>query len=300
MLRGLYTAASGMITEQRRHDTVTQNIANINTPGYKQVNSINRSFPDMLISLMGDKQSGYAKRIGKLTTGVFAEESMSSFVQGDLRETGKASNFGLMTSLGLNDPATGQPIPFDASGKYVNEDGEVIYRPEAFFAVMDNNDEVRYTRDGNFTVTANGELRTSTGQRVLNNQGNPIVLAQGQSLEYMQSDAQGNLFTYDDTGTRVDVATLGVSVVNRPQELVRDGNGVFRAKDPEAADIQPLPQQGLEGVQVRQGYLEVSNVDTAQAMVDLLAAQRAYESNQKVIQFYDKSLEKAVNEIGRV
>ncbi|MMZ68666.1 flagellar basal body rod protein FlgG [compost metagenome] len=81
---------------------------------------------------------------------------------------------------------------------------------------------------------------------------------------------------------------------------MRDGNGVFRAKDPEAADIQPLPQQGLEGVQVRQGYLEGSNIDTAQAMVDLLAAQRAYESNQKVIQFYDKSLEKAVNEIGRV
>ena len=56
----------------------------------------------------------------------------------------------------------------------------------------------------------------------------------------------------------------------------------------------------IDGAVVRQGYLEVSNVDTAQSMVDLLAAQRAYESNQKSIQYYDRSLDKAVNEIGKV
>jgi flagellar basal-body rod protein FlgG len=55
-----------------------------------------------------------------------------------------------------------------------------------------------------------------------------------------------------------------------------------------------------EGVQVRQGYYERSNVDAAQSTVDLMAALRAYEANQKVVQFYDKSLEKAVNEVGRV
>ncbi len=53
-------------------------------------------------------------------------------------------------------------------------------------------------------------------------------------------------------------------------------------------------------VSVRQGYLEVSNVDASQSMVDMMAALRAYEANQKVIQFYDKSLDKAVNEVGRV
>ncbi|MBR2570364.1 MAG: flagellar hook-basal body protein, partial [Paenibacillus sp.] len=59
MLRGLYTAASGMMTQQRRHDTVTNNIANMNTPGYKSVNSVQRSFPEMMIKLMGtDEASG--------------------------------------------------------------------------------------------------------------------------------------------------------------------------------------------------------------------------------------------------
>ncbi|MEF2968043.1 flagellar hook-basal body protein [Paenibacillus sp. M1] len=294
MLRGLYTAASGMMTEQRRHDTVTQNIANINTTGYKQVNSVKHSFPEMLVSLVGDKESPTPKRIGKLATGVFAEESMSSFVQGDLKETHKGSDFALLSNLGLNDPATGDPIPFDASGKYVNEDGEVIYRPQAFFTVMDNNDQVRYTRDGGFTVNAAGDLLTSQGQRVLDSDGNPIVLPAGQSIDSLKSDAQGNLVASDGNA----IATLGIVVVNRPQQLVRDGNGVYRADDPDAADIREL--QAGDGAEIRQGYLEVSNVDTAQAMVDLLSAQRAYESNQKMIQYYDKSLDKAVNEIGRV
>lgn len=297
MLRGLYTAASGMITQQRRHDTVTQNIANINTAGYKQVNSVTHSFPDVLISLMGDKDTGNQKRIGKLTTGVFAEESMSSFVQGDLKETKNASDFGLISSLNLNDPATDQPIPFDASGKYVTEDGEVIYRPEVFFTVQDGNGETRYTRDGGFKVNAAGELLTAQGQQVLDADGNPIVLPAGVTIDQVQGDNAGNLF-YDDAGVQTDLATLGVVVVNKPHQLVRDGQGVFRVEDAEAAEIRALSPE--DNAAVRQGYIESSNVDTAQAMVDLMAAQRAYESNQKLIQYYDKSLDKAVNEIGRI
>lgn len=297
MLRGLYTAASGMITQQRRHDTVTQNIANINTAGYKQVNSVTHSFPDVLISLMGDKDTGNQKRIGKLTTGVFAEESMSSFVQGDLKETKNASDFGLISSLNLNDPATDQPIPFDASGKYVTEDGEVLYRPEVFFTVQDGNGETRYTRDGGFKVNAAGELLTSQGQPVLDSDGNPIVLPAGISIEQVQSDSAGNL-SYNDEGVQTDLATLGVVVVNKPHQLVRDGHGEFRVVDPEAADIRALTPE--DNAAVRQGYIESSNVDTAQAMVDLMAAQRAYEANQKLIQYYDSSLDKAVNQIGRI
>ncbi|CAM4370711.1 MULTISPECIES: flagellar hook-basal body protein [Paenibacillus] len=300
MLRGLYTAASGMLAEQRRHDTVTQNIANLNTPGYKQVNSVAHSFPEMLIALMGDKRSGSPAPIGKLVTGVFAEESLPAFVQGDLKETQKSTDFALVSSLSLDDPATGEPIAFDASGKYVGQDGTVTYQPQAFFAVADENGNVRYTRDGNFNVNAAGELRTSTGYRVLDDQGNAIVLAAGMSVDSLKSSAAGQLTTYDNnTGTTVPVAALGIVVADRPQQLVREGNGVYVAQDETAAGIRTF-DPAADGASVRQGYLEVSNVDAAQSMVDLMAAQRAYESNQKIIQYYDKSLEKAVNEIGRV
>ncbi|MGN8770763.1 flagellar hook-basal body protein [Paenibacillus barengoltzii] len=299
MLRGLYTAASGMIAEQRRHDTVTQNIANLNTPGYKSVNTVARSFPEMLISLMGDKQSGNNKQIGKLVTGVFAEESLPAFTQGDLKETGKNTDFALISELGLENPETGEPYAFDASGKFVTADGEVIYQPQAFFAVEDNEGNVRYTRDGSFAVNAAGELRTSTGYRVLDTDSNPIILDAGLSVNTLSSDEAGNLTAVDNTGALVNLGTLGITVVEQPYQLVREGNGVFRVADEEAAGVRGLVP-GTDGAVVRQGYLEVSNVDTAQSMVDLLAAQRAYESNQKIIQYYDRSLDKAVNEIGKV
>lgn len=298
MLRGLYTAASGMIAEQRRHDTVTQNIANLNTPGYKQVNTVAHSFPEMLISLVGDQQTGGKLAIGKLMNGVFAEESLASFAQGDLRETGRVTDFALISSLGRPDPGTGEPIPFDASGKFVTEDGEVIYQPQAFFAVEDQDGNVRYTRDGRFRVNTAGELRTSTGLQVLDVDGDPVILPAGVAIDTLMSDGAGNLTGIDTLGEQVDIASLGVTVMEQPHQLVREGNGVYRVDNEEAAGVRALAAD--DAAEVRQGYLEVSNVDTAQSMVDLMTAQRAYESNQKVIQYYDKSLDKAVNEIGRV
>ncbi|MNI75370.1 flagellar basal body rod protein FlgG [compost metagenome] len=79
---------------------------------------------------------------------------------------------------------------------------------------------------------------------------------------------------------------------------MRDGNGVFHADDPATAGIRYAAAG--DNVQVRQGYIEGSNVDVTQVTVDLNAAYRAYEANQKVVQFYDSTLDKAVNSVGRV
>jgi flagellar basal-body rod protein FlgG len=133
----------------------------------------------------------------------------------------------------------------------------------------------------------------------LDTDGNPIILDAGLSVNTLSSDEAGNLTAVDNTGALVNLGTLGITVVEQPYQLVREGNGVFRVADEEAAGVRGLVP-GTDGAVVRQGYLEVSNVDTAQSMVDLLAAQRAYESNQKIIQYYDRSLDKAVNEIGKV
>lgn len=293
MLRGLYTATAGMIAEQRRHDTVTQNIANMNTPGYKQVNSISRTFPEMLVALQSNGQKPTSRNIGRLATGVFAEESLPSYAQGDIRDTGRNTDLSLKTNIAVNDPATGQAIAFDSSGKYVNENGEVMYRPEAFFSVMDNNNNVKYTRDGSFQISANGELLTAQGYRLLNQAGEPITFPAGLSVENLTINAAGVM-----TDGVNQLGQLGIKIVNRPQELVSEGSNTYRAEDEEVADIRDLQQN--DAVEMRQGALEGSTVDPTQSMVDLMAAQKAYESNQKVIQFYDKSLDKAVNEIGRV
>ncbi|AIQ65910.1 flagellar basal body rod protein [Paenibacillus stellifer] len=293
MIRGLYTAAAGMVTEQRRHDTATQNIANMNTTGYKQVESLNHSFPEVLISAM---QNGTTKSIGKLNTGVFAEQSMSKFLQGDLVNTTKTTDFALSSDLSVTDPATGQNIVFDQSGKYINAQGQVTYQPQAFFTVQDTDGNELYTRNGSFTVDSTGNLLSSAGYKVLGANGQPVNVGALRSVDDLRVDDAGrvvNAATGTDTGIR-----LGVSIVTNPQNLVRDGNGVFHADDPATAGIRYAAAG--DNVQVRQGYIEGSNVDVTQVTVDLNAAYRAYEANQKVVQFYDSTLDKAVNSVGRV
>lgn len=291
MIRGLYTAAAGMVTQQRRHDTATQNIANLNTTGYKQVNTVNHAFPDVLVSVM---TGGTTTPIGRMNTGVFAEQSISQYLQGDLIESGKSIDFALSGDLQVVDPATGNNMSFDSSGKYVSPEGEVTYRPQAFFTVQDNEGNNLYTRNGSFSIDgATGQVLSSGGFKVLDSNGNPLLFTGAQ--DSLKVDGQGNLLNPEGllTGT-----TIGVSVVTNPQELVRDGNGVFHADDIEAAGIRY--SNAADNMQVRQGYLEGSNVDPTQVTVDLNAAYRAYEANQKVIQYYDSSLQKAVNEVGRV
>ncbi|WP_054025428.1 flagellar hook-basal body protein [Bacillus sp. FJAT-28004] len=287
MLRGLYTAASGMISQQRRHDTVTNNISNINTPGYKQTNAVTRSFPEMMLSLTGAGPENFTK-IGKLTNGVFAEESLSIHLQGDLTQTNNSSDFALISNIDVDG------LSFDASGKNIGPDGEVTFQPQAFFTLQDQNGEIRYTRGGKFTLTEDGFLMGSDGSSVLGTNGQPIQMPAGVGLDRLV--LTDNQRFMDTNGQDIGVQLL-ISRVDDPNLLVRDGNGSFRFSGDNGEAV-AIAQN--ERVEVRQGYIERSNVDTAQAAIDLMSALRAYEANQKVIQFYDQSLSKAVNEVGRV
>lgn len=284
MLRGLYTAAAGMTAQQRRHDAVTNNISNINTPGYKQSNAVTRSFPEMMIAMT----EGHNKTpIGRLNTGVFAEESLSVQLQGDLMQTNRSSDFAIMSDIEL------PGVAFDESGKSVSEDGEVTYQPQAFFTVQDPSGETTYTRGGRFTVDDQGYLTTSDGSQVLGQNGAPIQLSPDQSMDKLTVTSD---FRLVDPLSGQQVGQFMLSRIDNPNNLVRVGNGRFALQGDEQAQVVGAEDR----VELRQGYLERSNVDSAQSMVDLMSAMRAYEANQKVIQFYDKSLDKAVNEVGRV
>jgi flagellar basal-body rod protein FlgF len=288
MLRGLYTAASGMLAQQRRHDTITNNIANLNTPGFKGSNAITRTFPEMLISAMGGANPPEGS-LGKLSTGVFAEENLMSMIQGDLQETYRSQDLALISDI-LVDGA-----PFDESGKYVDVNGDVTYKPQAFFSVANALGEERYTRDGSFKTAPDGTLITSDGLEVVGANGQPIVV--NVPWEEVAVSAEGNLLNAVTGLPLAGNPQLRIMRVDNPNLLVREGDGRFRYAG-EPAGIRQIAAG--DRVQVRQGYLERSNVDSAQSAVDLMAALRAYEANQKVIQTYDRSLDKAVNEIGRV
>ncbi|WP_248929393.1 flagellar hook-basal body protein [Paenibacillus hamazuiensis] len=301
MLRGLYTAASGMIAQQRKHDTVTNNIANINTPGFKQGTGISRSFPEMLIERIrsgGAPGEPPTARVGRLTTGVMAEENVSVHAQGDIQETQNPYDFALISDIQV------PGATFDASGKYVDADGQRVIQPQAFFTVLNANGEQRYSLNGKFTVDVNGNLITSEGNRVAGRDGQPIVLIDPTTQAPITNFriSKSGLFTNRDgqpiMGANNQPLNLLISRVEDPNQLVREGNGLYRLNADNATQVQPV---GLnDQVEVRQGYIERSNVDAGQSMVDMMSALRAYEANQKVVQFYDKSMEKAVNDVGRI
>ncbi|WP_219834428.1 flagellar hook-basal body protein [Paenibacillus sp. R14(2021)] len=287
MLRGLYTAAAGMIAQQNRHDTVTNNISNMNTPGYKQKNAVTRSFPDMLLHVTG-VQDGNGKSIGKLSTGVFAEESLQINLQGDLTQTNQFSDFAILSDIevpGMN---------FDSSGKARTADGQLVFQPQAFFTVQNSDGETRYTRDGQFKLDEQGFLTLPDGSRVLASDGKPFQLPKGETLNQLAMTSDNQLV---NPLTGQSAGQLLITRVDNPNKLVREGDGKFKLDD---ASTGVREVNATDRVEVRQGYVERSNVDAAQSMVDLMSAARAYEANQKVVQFYDKSLDKAVNEIGRI
>ncbi|WP_270166274.1 flagellar hook-basal body protein [Paenibacillus sp. SYP-B4298] len=288
MLRGLYTAAAGMVTQQRRHDTVTNNISNLNTPGFKQVNAIARSFPEMLIELTGLGEE-HSKRLGAVNTGVFAEESLSIHLQGDLSATDRASDFAIISDIDV------PGMTFDASGKYVDANGQVTFQPQVFFTLQDRNGETRYTRDGKFTLNNEGFLVTGDGSFVLGADNNPIQFDPNIAINQLILGAN-HQFIDSVTGLETGEQLLLTRIEN-PNQLVREGNSKFQLVG-EGNVTRPVNDQ--DRFEVRQGYVERSNVDPSQSMIDIMAALRAYEANQKVVQYYDRSLEKAVNEVGRV
>lgn len=287
MLRGLYTAASGMIAQQRRHDTVTNNIANLNTPGYKAMTATIRSFPDMLVAAM-EGSGNRASPIGKLTTGVFAEESRVSFRQGDLVETNRAQDLALVADIQVPGAI------FDESGKYVDEQGNVTYQPQVFFTVLSPDGEQQYTRDGSFRTASDGTLITAEGDPVLGLDGQPIVI--NDSWDNIAVGMDGTLYD-KQLGLPIPGAQLMLTVVENPNLLIREGYKRFRYEGPPGGIRQIQPGDRVE---IRQGFLERSNADPTQSLVDLMSALRIYEANQKVIQFYDDSLRRAVNDIGKV
>ncbi|KIL43284.1 flagellar hook-basal body protein [Jeotgalibacillus campisalis] len=278
MFKGFYTVATGMIAQQRKTEMLTNNMSNVNTPGFKADQSSMRAFPDMLLSSLGESkrssENGLTRSnspvVGALNTGVYMQETMPHFTQGDVRETGLSTDAALVQgNMPLN---------------------EETGRSGAIFFTLENEDgSDRLTRNGNFTLDGQGFLTSSEGYYVLDEAGNRIEL-------------ENDRFTIQENGVLnadgQDVARIGVSYSDDPMSLIKEGNGLLRAPDGTVLE-NAYNQQDLS-FSVSQGALERSNVDSARTMTDMMTSYRAFEANQKVLQAYDRSMEKTVNEVGRV
>lgn len=163
MIRSLYTAVSGLVTQEAKQDIITSNLANANTTGYKSENLAVKKFEDVLLSNYDKKvlNKNQKNTLGTISLGSKIDETLSYFTQGTLVDTNSATDFGLYG--------------------------------RGFFTVQGQNGSTYYTRDGGFHVDLQGYLTSKEGYRVLgigaNGQQQPIYVGDGK----LSVDKSGNI-----------------------------------------------------------------------------------------------------------
>lgn len=286
MLRGIYTGAAGMVVQQNRLDAISNNLANVDTTGYKRDTAIQKAFPELLLRRMSDDgvtQFPYrhpvvgsfdsASVVGSIGTGVETNEVFTAFTQGGLRQTENSFDMAL--------------------------DGD------GFFVVQTPYGE-RYTRNGSFLIGPEGMLVTKQGYPVLGENG-PIQL----KLNNFVVDEDGVIYQNADFANdpqrlvsmrenewlnTVEVDRLQIVQVRQPRYLQKQGDSFWRTTEEsgEAATVTAGRPK------IRQGFLEGSNVNPVTEMVQMIEVNRAYEANQKVIQAQDQATSRLINEAMRL
>lgn len=268
MMRSLWTAASGMTTQQLNVDTISNNLANVNTNGYKRQTA---QFQTLLYQTIQEKATdtnGDAKPHGiQVGLGVRSSGITSQFSQGSLLETGNDFDFAL-----------------EGAG---------------FFMIANENGETLYTRNGAFNLSMgpNGlTLANAEGYPVLDSNGNQIVISDEYSISKLGIDDYGNLTYPDETNNHVSIGIkIGIAQFNNPTGLEKLSGSLMRETQNSGEARIEGEDDNLRPSKVIRKYLEGSNVTAVDDMVNLIVAQRAYEMNSKIITASDEMLQQANN-----
>lgn len=249
MYKGFYNLASGVLTHQRNLDVIANNMVNVSTPGFKQDRYTATTFDEVMYSRVGNKDS-IGTEIGGQSYIRATSDVETDFTQGTLEPTGL-------------------PLDFAISGK-------------GFFAVENENGDVFYTRNGNFSLDEEGYLCLPGYGRVHGTNGEPMRLRTDQ----ITADSQG-IISYVEGGT---LGQIGVYTFDDNAALERDELGFFTG---EGAQLS-------QDVNLINGYVERSNTDVVKQMTDMIAYQRSLQSATQVMKMYDSLMNRATTEIGRM
>ncbi len=263
MISGLYTAASGLMAQLTEQDVIANNLANVNTTGYKKDNALYVSFPNIFMNRLYDDQVKIPG--GSLDT---------------------LSPIGVV-GKGVQLRVDGVVPDFTTEGSYTptNNQLNLAIKGNGMFVIATDKG-IRYTRDGNFKVDADQRLVTNDDCPVLGQRGEIII--DGSDVHV---DGGGRVFV---NGAETD--TLRIALFDKADKLRKEGNNLFYLLDGGA-----LPEDSyVENVKIMQGYLESSNVNVVKEMVDMITANRAYEASQRAVQAQNETLNRAVNDVGIV
>ncbi len=267
MMRALWSAASGMISQQTNVDTISNNISNVNTTGFKTEQAEFKSLLYQTIQTRTTTANGATKPISaQVGLGTRLASITSTFTQGSML-------------------ASESPTSFAIEGA-------------GFFGVMAEDGTTRYTRNGNFLwgIGSNGTtLATTSGNPVLDSNGNPIVLPGNiRATEVQFMPGTGELAYLDGGKTLRSLGiTIGTWQFDNRAGLEKVGGSQFKETVSSGAAMNEATTNNLTRSKVQNKFLEGSNVQVADEMVDLIVAQRAYEMNSKAIQAADDMLGQA-------
>lgn len=268
MHRGLYAAASAMLVQETNLDVITNNLANVDTVGFRRRVSANAEFSahmDRIEKVSADGET-------KITTyPPFTMNWRGTQVIGSMALASIYSQSFMDTRPGV---IRTTDAPFD-----VAIDGP------GFFAVMDGAGNTFYTRQGNFLIGPDGSLVTVDGM-TLQGEGGPITLEEATSA-FILSDGQvvadGEL-----------VGQIMLYTFENPTFLLQTGRNNLAANDNSGP---PIP---AESIRLLTGALESSNVSVVEEMVRMIEAHRAYEGASKILTAHDEATSRLIASFGRV
>ena len=269
MMRSLWTAASGMISQQTSVDTIANNLANVNTVGYKQESTQFKSLLYQNLQSKTTSANGENKPVGaQVGLGSRVASVTSIYTQGTLNATDSNTDFAI--------------------------------QGDGFFSVRDtNSDDAVYTRNGHFTWSTATEgvmLCTAEGYPVLSSDGTEIVLSGDYQTGKISIDGNGNLLYPDETNNPAPIGIkIGLYQFSNPAGLDKIGGSYLAETDASGAALNEDYDAVGKTSSLKQSYLEASNVQVATEMVNLITAQRAYELCSKAITTSDTMMEQANN-----
>lgn len=270
MVRSLWSAATGMIAQQNNLDTIANNLANVNTVGYK---SEVAEFKSLLYQTMQTET----------TTANGAKKPISAQVGLGVRNSSVTSMF-----------QQGSLLASSSSTAYAIEG-------KGFFTVRDVDGSVKYTRNGNFVFNTGGNnsliLSTTDGLPVLDTSGRPITVnTSTYSASKIGVDAAGRL-TYPDANNNPQPMgmQIGIAQFNNPSGLEKVNDTLYKPTAASGVAMREDTNANLDKSKIVQGYLEGSSVQVVDEMVNMIVAQRAYEMNSKAITTSDQMMEIANN-----
>lgn len=257
-MRAFSTSATGMMAQETLVDVIANNLANVNTTGFKRSQI---EFQDLLYAKMKEPGTEIAAGINAPTgmevgTGVKIASTLRVFSLGEFQNTQR----------GL----------------------DIAIRGNGFLQVLMSNGDLRYTRDGSLMVNANGQLVTQAGYTI-----EPAISipAEGATIDI---GTDGGVNVTDTAGVRTVVGTIQIARFVNPSGLVSQGDNLYAPSDASGEPV--VGTAGQDGFgEIQSGFLEKSNVNMVNELVNLITAQRAYEINSRAIRAGDEMLQNTSN-----